>query len=508
MSEFFKPEKYKSEFQAAVEERRKRPIIDVETIRRKNEKNEEEEVNILDVGGVKVESLASREDILETLKEIHPTPETLELLQAMAQTFQQRRGLIVEGPTSRGKTYLMDKFTELMFGRRTEPIDFYCNGQTDTMSLMAKWVPETDNQEDKEKWKKWARSFEGRLKLRSIIKMTQESELTKPEEIINTFVSLVEEAGISLEKVSGWSFQYGALPRAMTLPKDPDKPISKDNPPRGMFLHIQEVGLAETQVIDALLQLGGKKGKLAKSIQLWEDGGRKVESGEYFWIYYSTNPPENYPNRQAIDQALARRNTFFKLGEEAPSSREFQQYLDDNVPYEEIPLELRQEIERRLVEKIIPLEIGSKYNSDEYLEVRKLCTEMRVDLHEKLRAMMKDDADMRRTKQKFELTNDDWNMVIDFMRKFASPDLEATLDKAIYLHYVSRFSDTGKEKAWDLWEKIKESKNFKERLEKVLPEEKAVKNIEKLAELQEFKNSLGKHLEELERDIEKNCQLE
>ena len=28
-------------------------------------------------------------------------------------------------------------------------------------------------------------------------------------------------------------------------------------------MHIQEIGLAETHVIDALLQLGGEKGKLA-----------------------------------------------------------------------------------------------------------------------------------------------------------------------------------------------------------------------------------------------------
>ncbi len=149
-------EQYNSEFRAAVEKRQKRPIIEAKTIKREDASGSEQNVNIVDIAGVPADSLATREDMENIIKEIHPTADALELLQAMTLTYQQGRGLIVEGETARGKTYLMNKFTQLMFGKGARPVDFYCNGQTDTSSLMAKWVPKTDNPEDSEKWAQWS----------------------------------------------------------------------------------------------------------------------------------------------------------------------------------------------------------------------------------------------------------------------------------------------------------------------------------------------------------------
>ncbi len=507
MSEFFKPEKYSPEFQAAVETRQNQPIIDIEVAKRKNKEGEEEEIRVIDIAGVKVESLASKEDISEILKEIHPTAESLELLQSMAETFQQGRGLIVEGETASGKTYLMNKFTEMMFGRGTKPVDFYCNGQTDTMSLMAKWVPKTEDAKDSAKWEKYAESKDGRKAMQEIIDSVKNGVID-PKEIQNQFTSLAQKAGVN-KTVSQWQFQYGALPRAMTLAKDPTKPISEENPSQGTFMHIQEVGLAETHVIDALLQLGGEKGKLAGEIQLWEDGGRKVKSGENFWIYYSTNPPENYPNRQGIDQALARRNTFLKLGEESPSSRQLKQYQDNKVPYERLPADLKNEIKEKQKDTIFPIEKASAfYDEKRYIDSRILISETVSDFHEKLKVAMKEKSIEQRTKQKFEITDDEWNMVYDFMRKFESPDMEATLDRAVFLHYVSRFTDEGKEKAWKLWEQVKSNKNFKERLEESLPKEKSIENVEKMTELQKFRDFIEQDLENMEKDIEDFCEFE
>ncbi|MBI5306432.1 hypothetical protein HZB04_02520 [Candidatus Wolfebacteria bacterium] len=507
MSEFFKPEKYSPEFQAAVEARKERPVIDVEVVKIKKEEGGEEEISVIDIAGMKVESLASREDILEVLKEIHPTAESLELLQSMAETFQQGRGLIVEGETARGKTYLMNKFTEMMFGRGVKPVDFYCNGQTDTMSLMAKWVPKTEDTEDSARWEEYAESKDGRKAMQEIIDSVKNG-ITNPKEIQNQFTSLAQKAGVN-KSVSQWQFQYGALSRAMTLAKDPTKPISEKNPVRGTFMHIQEVGLAETHVIDALLQLGGEKGKLAGEIQLWEDGGRRVESGENFWIYYSTNPPENYPNRQGIDQALARRNTFLKLGEESPSSRQLKQYQDNKIPYGRLPVDLGKEIREKQKDIIFPIEkSGAFYDEEKYIDVRILISETVSDFHEKLKVAMKEKGIEQRTKQKFEITDDEWNMVYDFMRKFESPDMEATLDRAMFLHYISRFTDEGKENAWKLWEQVKSNKDFKERLGAALPKEKSIENVKKITELLKFKDSIEQDLENMKKDVEDFCKFE
>ena len=461
-----KVENYNSEFRAAVEQRQSRPIIEVVTTKRLDPVSGiEQNVNVVDIAGVPVESFATREDIEATIAEIHPTADALELLQAMALTFQQGRGLIAEGGTSRGKTYLMNKFTQIIFGRGVKPVDFYCNGQTDTMSLMAKWVPKTDNPEDGKKWGAWIVSEEGKKAFKGIIEETQKGTLN-PKDIQDRFASLVRVAGIT-GAVSGWQLQFGALPRAMVMPSDPTKPISEDNPSQGIFLHLQEIGLAETHVIDALLQLGGEKGKLATEIQLWDDGGRTINGGPRFWVYYSTNTPEDYPNRQAIDPALVRRNTFIHLGNESPVSRQLRQHLDNSIPSEYFPENLKQAISEAQKHIVFPIaeDNDNPYNSPEYIKVRLVVSDTVSDFHEKLKVAMAGKQIEQRTKQRFEVTDDEWNMVYDFMRRFATPDIEATLDKAVSLHYISRFTDQGQEKAWQLWQEIKRQKNFRQEVQ-------------------------------------------
>lgn len=458
-------ENYNSEFKAAVEQRQGRPMIDIITTKELDPSSGlERKVNVVDIAGVLIESMAPREDLKATIAEIHPAADALELLQAMALTFQQNRGLIAEGETARGKTYLMNKFTQLVFGREAIPVDFYCNGQTDTMSLMAKWVPKTDNPVDTEKWQVFTASAEGRKAFQAIIGAAGEG--TSTEEIQARVTSLTRLAGIS-NQVSQWELQLGALPKAMVMPDDPTKPISEDNPSRGVFMHIQEIGLAETHVIDVMLQLGGEKGKIASKIQLWDDGGRVIKAGPKFWIYYSTNPPENYPNRQSIDQALARRNTFFKLGSESPASRQLRQYLDNNIPYEKLPGALREAIAESQRQQVFPISESKEnfYDSPENVDVRVVVSDTLSDFHEKLKVAMADKKIEQRTKQRFEITDDEWNMVYDFMRRFATPDIEATLDKAVVLHYISRFTDKGRDEAWKLWQQIKKQKNFRQEVQ-------------------------------------------
>lgn len=457
-----KVENYNSEFRAAVEQRQGRSMIDIIITKKLDPSSGlEQEVNIVDIAGVPIESMAPKEDLKATIAEIHPTAGALELLQAMALSFQQKRGLIAEGETARGKTYLMNKFTQLIFGREARPVDFYCNGQTDTMSLMAKWVPKTDNPEDGRKWQVWSASLEGQRAFQSIMDDAQDGMET--EEIQRKFTSFINLAGIN-KQISQWELQLGALPRAMVMPTDPTKPISEDNPSRGMFIHIQEVGLAETHVIDALLQLGGEKGRIASEIQLWDDGGRVIKGGPKFWVYYSTNPPENYPNRQGIDQALARRNTFFKLRSESAVSRQLRQYQDNNIPYDRLPEELKTQVAETQKQAVFPITEGedNPYNAPENVGTRLVVSGTVSDFHEKLKVAMAGKQIEQRTKQRFEITDDEWNMVYDFMRRFATPDIEATLDKAVLLHYIGRFTDKGQEEAWKLWQQIKRQKNFKQ----------------------------------------------
>ncbi len=101
---------------------------------------------------IKLETEATREEVEAIKKEIIPMRETFEILEAIAMTYRLRQPLLIESPTSIGKTFLVEKFTELLYGYGVKPLDFYCNGQTDVSELMAKWVPRVETLEEKRIW--------------------------------------------------------------------------------------------------------------------------------------------------------------------------------------------------------------------------------------------------------------------------------------------------------------------------------------------------------------------
>lgn len=267
---------------------------------------------------IKLGTEATREDIETIKREIIPMRESFEILEAMARTYRNREPLLIEGPTAIGKTFLAEKFTELLYGRGVKPLDFYCSGQTDVSELMAKWAPKVETEEEKRKWEEFLELAETQTKIAQIAQeIEQKTSLSQEQKLalIHTRLQeLAREAGLS-EKTQ-WRFQYGAVPKAMGLMRNPDGTFSfSENKGMGFTLHIEEVGLAEPQVIDALLKLRGKRGQLAEEIQLWENGGKKIKAGPKFWVVFSTNPPEEYLARNEVDPALARGVVFKRMGE-------------------------------------------------------------------------------------------------------------------------------------------------------------------------------------------------
>ncbi|MGB9598610.1 MAG: hypothetical protein ACPLZH_02080, partial [Minisyncoccales bacterium] len=130
----------------------------------------------------KLETDATQQDIEAIKKEIIPMKESFEILEAMARTYKHRQPLLIEAPTAIGKTYLADKFTELLYGRGTKPLDFYCSGQTDVSELMAKWVPKTETEEEKKKWNEFLESVEAQTKISEIAQEVEQKEKLSQEQ--------------------------------------------------------------------------------------------------------------------------------------------------------------------------------------------------------------------------------------------------------------------------------------------------------------------------------------
>jgi len=382
----------------------------------------------------KLETDATQGEIEAIKKEIIPMRESFEILDAMARTYKHRQPLLIEGPTAIGKTYLAEKFTELLYGRGTKPLDFYCSGQTDVSELMAKWVPKVETEEEKKKWNEFLESAEAQEKISQIAQEVEQKEGLSQEQklaLIHTKLQeLAQSAGLS-EKTQ-WRFQYGAVPKAMGLIRNPDGSFSFDEQKGiGFTLHIEEVGLAEPQVIDALLKLRGKRGQLAEEIQLWENGGRKVKAGPKFWVFFSTNPPEEYLARNEVDPALARGVVFKRMGELSEESLHLAADYYFTYKLSEKP---KEKPEGCILDIYNHPEIGR--------EIAKVVSSFHNDLNKELKKGEKG------RQQRIPLTLDDMGRVADALidtqirnKETGRLDLTETLKKLIHFYYLDRLAD-------------------------------------------------------------------
>ena len=382
----------------------------------------------------KLETDATREDIEAIKKEIIPMRESFEILEAMARTYKHRQPLLIEGPTAIGKTYLADKFTELRYGRGVKPLDFYCSGQTDVSELMAKWVPKVETEEEKRKWNEFLESAQAQIEISKIAQEIEEKEKLSQEQKLALIHTKLQELAksIGLAEKTQWRFQYGAVPKAMGLIRNPDGTFAFDEQKgAGFTLHIEEVGLAEPQVINALLKLRGKKGQLAEEIQLWENGGKKVKAGPKFWVFFSTNPPEEYLARNEVDPALARGVVFKRMGE---LSEESLRLAADYYFTYKLGKKPEEKPEGCILDVYNHPEIGR--------EVSKVVSAFHNDLNKELKKGEKG------RQQRIPLTLDDMARVADGLvdeqirdKKTGRLDLTETLKRLIHFYYLDRLAD-------------------------------------------------------------------
>jgi len=382
----------------------------------------------------KLETDATQEEIEAIKKEIIPMRESFEILDAMARTYKHRQPLLIEGPTAIGKTYLADKFTELLYGRGVKPLDFYCSGQTDVSELMAKWVPKVETEEEKKKWNEFLESAEAQEKISQIAQEVEQKEKLSQEQklalIHAKLQELTKSAGLS-EKTQ-WRFQYGAVPKAMGLIRNPDGSFSFDEQKgMGFTLHIEEVGLAEPQVINALLKLRGKRGQLAEEIQLWENGGRKVKAGPKFWAFFSTNPPEEYLARNEVDPALARGVVFKRIEELSEESLHLAADYYFTYKLGEKP---KEKPEGCILDIYNHPEVGR--------EISKVVSSFHNDLNKELKKGEKG------RQQRIPLTLDDMARVAGALidtqvrnKETGRLDLTESLKKLIHFYYLDRLAD-------------------------------------------------------------------
>ena len=442
---FETPEKFSGEnelFKTPEEERLESPFIVYEEVEDKGEKK-----CFVDIGGIKVETFASKEDVEEIGNGILETEETKDMLKSIAVHYNLRQPLILEGGTALGKSFAVEKFSELIYGKDEEPITFDCSGQTDVSELMAKWVPRS-GEENRKKWEEFRETEKGQKEMLQIYKEVEEKRMSE-EEAYNLITEKLEDIArkIGIKTGGEWKLQFGAVPRAMTM----EGPNGK----KGRICHIQEVGLARPEVSNALLRTRGHGKKLKEYFQLWENGGKKIEAGELYWLVYSTNPPEaeaGFLERNEIDPALVRASVYKKLPDKL-SEETVDKFAEFYFSGGEEKPEVGEE------SYYIPAEKQVDYQKDK--ELRSYISKTVSFFHKEFEKALSQGLEKDRVQQN-PITPDHLAAVADFIKYFQIENKETgfidfpkTLNKAVEVYYLNSLaSEEAKEQMRSMWSEI------------------------------------------------------
>ncbi len=248
-----------------------------------------------------IPTAVNKEQFAKITENILALDETNYMLFELAKAYDLHTPIMFEGGTAIGKTFVVNAFAKLIYGENAIIPDFYCNGQTDVSELMGKYVPAGIKPEENAKIEKFLKSDAG-----AALKAELTSQGDGRYEHRELYVRAAAAIGINIDS-STFEFQLGVLPKAMTAEFDQSGNLAYKPDGKGVMLHIQELGMAAPSVVNALLKIRGERGEMAESIQIWEDGGRKLNAGPGFFTVFSTNPVgKGFQERFEIDKALAR----------------------------------------------------------------------------------------------------------------------------------------------------------------------------------------------------------
>ncbi len=266
-----------------------------------------------DLDIVSIPTRCTESEVQAIAAKIRPYKETCEIFMGLLWGYVNHMMVMLEGGTSIGKTFCVNKLMEFLYGPGTTPLDFYCSGQTDTSQLMGKYVPSTSDPQADKKVFEFLESSEGRDYVDDLRKagiLTEHSALADIERLVR------DKLGLPREDAT-FEFSFGAVPRAALADISENREIQiLAEGGRGTMLHIQEIGLAKPEVVNALLLLRGEQGRIAESFQLWDDNGRTIAFGPDAFVCFSTNPTGgDFLERKEVDPALARNMIWVRLEE-------------------------------------------------------------------------------------------------------------------------------------------------------------------------------------------------
>ena len=289
-------------------------------------------VNIL---GVELETYASKKDIDE-LK----SPENLllsetdqEMLRTIAETYKLRQPLLFEGSPGAGKTFLLERFTQLIHGKDAPILSITGTPRTSELEILGHWAPKgkvADEEKlgevmsklgDQEDYIKVREDLNE--KLADINEKLNKGEMTEEEhqeafgKITSAYENKSKELMMAAAKDAGisddadWEFKRGALLQAYS-----------GRGGKGQILIVDEFNLIPSNYQQIFLQVGGKNGGMSDQINFFGNSGKtQYKRGKDAWVAFAINPLETTPGRGEVVAPMTDRVVWKTLSQEDADSK-------------------------------------------------------------------------------------------------------------------------------------------------------------------------------------------
>lgn len=439
-----------------------------------------EEKTFINILGVTLETSASKEDIESIKEEIILSNLDQTLLRKTAECYSLKQALLFEGDPGAGKTFLYEKFIEMIYGKGC-PIDTLVGSpRTSELDILGHWAPRGDKGIDNEKYNKELAKYQESENFKSISsefneKLSDLNEKLKTQEIdeesfgkefsnISTDFtekqrnSVIDHFSKTSLGISGsdWEFKQGALLRAYS---------GRDG--KGYPLIVDEFNIIPSNYQQIFLQIGGQSGGLSDQVSFWGNGGKTAyKRGNETAIFFASNFPEKTEGRSEVVAPMSDRLVWTIL-----SDKEYQEKKRAIVQTAGGRLKNRKsEIFKVDKERVsVPVENAIEWDKvlneklgeqiADIVDVLSVQFEKNyVDLGDKITI----GNESRKRTQKLEISGRNAMRLFSYLDKFqvrnedtGLVDFTETLRKGFEMYYVGRLADKGtQDKAWKLFDEL------------------------------------------------------
>lgn len=443
-----------------------------------NEENGNEK-NIINILGVELETEASEEDINQLKEEIILSNLDQTLLRKIAECYKLKQPILFEGDPGAGKTFLYEKFIEMLYGKNC-PIDTLVGSpRTSELDILGHWAPKGEKKIDPEKYNDEIIAYEKSIEFKTLTgefntklsnlnqqlldnrvneeefeKVFSEISIEFTQKQKDSIMNHFSNSSLSVSD-SDWEFKQGALLRAYAGREG-----------KGYPLIVDEFNIIPSNYQQIFLQIGGQGGGLSEKVSFWGNGGKtSYHRGKETAIFFASNFPEKTEGRSEVVAPMSDRLVWTIL-----SDKEYQEKKKAIKQTAGGRLQNRKSeifsIDPKRVS--IPVENGVQWDKvlneklgEQIADVVDILDDQFVKNYSSLGDKLSIGGESRKRTQKLEFSGRNALRLFSYLDHFqvrgesGSVDFTETLRKGYEMYYVNRLADPeAQKKAWKIFDEL------------------------------------------------------